>query len=137
VLTHSLNFYRLHFPDFVLVIIISPSDVAVYKQTCPCVVCTQERERFRNPHKAFTYRMHGYEAVVGPVKGMLAKENTMKPREHALLVKDRPSYVTILTLGIYSIMFTDHFLVSAVHCKNICLIRLLLLVACLLTKCCV
>ena len=66
------------------------------------VVCDdvwQERERFRNPHKAFTYRMHGYEAVVGPVKGVLARENAMKPREHALLIKDRPSYVTILTLG--------------------------------------
>jgi len=46
--------------------------------------------------------MHGYEAVVGPVKGVLAKENTMKPREHALLIKERPSYVTILTLGMYS-----------------------------------
>jgi len=45
--------------------------------------------------------MHGYEAVVGPVKGVLAKENMMKPREHSLLVKDRPSYVTILTLGTY------------------------------------
>ena len=43
--------------------------------------------------------MHGYESVVGPVKGILAKENMMKPREHSLLVKERPSFVTILTLG--------------------------------------
>jgi len=82
------------------------------------VLCAQERERFRNPHKAFTYRMHGYEAVVGPVKGVLAKENTMKPREHALLVKDRPSYVTILTLGTYCIMYTDCFLLTAVQFKT-------------------
>lgn len=29
----------------------------------------QERRRYENPHKAFTYRMFGYESVVGPVKG--------------------------------------------------------------------
>jgi len=51
--------------------------------------------------------MHGYEAVVGPVKGVLAKENTMKPREHALLIKERPSYVTILTLGMCSFVDVD------------------------------
>lgn len=44
--------------------------------------------------------MHGYESVVGPVKGVYAKESAIiKAREHALLIKDRPSYVTILTLG--------------------------------------
>lgn len=52
--------------------------------------------------------MHGYEAVVGPVKGILAKEHTMKPREHALLVKERPSYVTILTLGTHHFVHTDY-----------------------------
>lgn len=29
----------------------------------------QERRRYTNPHKAFTYRCNGYESVVGPVKG--------------------------------------------------------------------
>ena len=72
----------------------------------------QERERFRNPHKAFTYHMHGYEAVVGPVKGVLAKENTMKPREHTLLIKERPSYVTILTLGVCSLVVNKASTVS-------------------------
>ena len=83
------------------------------------MLCVQERERFRNPHKAFTYRMHSYEAVVGPVKGVLAKENAMKPREHSLLVKDRPSYVTILTLGMCSFICTGCFLLDAVHCRSL------------------
>lgn len=30
----------------------------------------QERLRYAAPHKAFTYRMHGYSSVVGPVKGI-------------------------------------------------------------------
>lgn len=30
----------------------------------------QERMRYAVPHKAFTYRMHGYASVVGPVKGI-------------------------------------------------------------------
>ena len=30
----------------------------------------QERMRYAAPHKAFTYRMHGYSSVVGPVKGI-------------------------------------------------------------------
>ncbi|CAI9731518.1 Hypothetical predicted protein [Octopus vulgaris] len=59
----------------------------------------QERKRFECPHLGFTYHMHGYDSVVGPVKGVYSKDNTMnKAREHALLVSDRPSYVTILTL---------------------------------------
>ncbi|CAH1796308.1 unnamed protein product [Owenia fusiformis] len=59
----------------------------------------QEVKRFDTPHRAFTYRVHGYDCVVGPVKGVYAKESSMtKAREHALLVKDRPAYVTILTL---------------------------------------
>ena len=62
----------------------------------------QERERFENPHKAFTYKLHGYESVVGPVKGVYTKESAVnKARDHALLIKERPAYVTILTLGKY------------------------------------
>lgn len=59
----------------------------------------QERKRFESPHLGFTYHMHGYDSVVGPVKGVYSKDNAMnKAREHALLISDRPSYVTILTL---------------------------------------
>ena len=44
--------------------------------------------------------MHGYESVVGPVKGVYANDSqATKARDHALLVRDRPAYVTILTLG--------------------------------------
>jgi nuclear factor related to kappa-B-binding protein len=60
----------------------------------------QELRRFENPHKSFTYHLHGYESVVGPVKGVYTKESALnKAREHALLVSSRPSFVTILTLG--------------------------------------
>ncbi|KAI8483287.1 hypothetical protein Bbelb_390280 [Branchiostoma belcheri] len=59
----------------------------------------QEEARYQGPHKPFTYRMHGYEAVVGPVKGVKGKETTFnKAREHSLLVPDRPACVTILSL---------------------------------------
>lgn len=59
----------------------------------------QECVRYQNPHKAFTFRVHGYEAVVGPVKGVYGKESGVnKAREHSLLVSDRPPFVTILSL---------------------------------------
>lgn len=59
----------------------------------------QERRRFENPHLSFTYRMHGYESVVGPVKGIYTQIPALtKARGHPLLVDDRPNYVTILTL---------------------------------------
>ncbi|XP_034938876.1 uncharacterized protein [Chelonus insularis] len=61
----------------------------------------QERLRYASPHKAFTYRMHGYESVVGPVKGIYqhnAGAGLTKPRGHSLLVADRPNFVTILAL---------------------------------------
>ncbi|CAL1539986.1 unnamed protein product [Lymnaea stagnalis] len=59
----------------------------------------QERRRFAAPHKAFTFMMHGYDSVVGPVKGVYDKDSgTNKAREHNLLVSDRPPFVTILTL---------------------------------------
>lgn len=46
--------------------------------------------------------MHGYDSVVGPVKGVYDKDSgTNKAREHNLLVSDRPPFVTILTLGMY------------------------------------
>ncbi|KAH0623264.1 hypothetical protein JD844_031371 [Phrynosoma platyrhinos] len=59
----------------------------------------QERYRYTQPHKAFTFRMHGFESVVGPVKGVFDKETSLnKAREHSLLRSDRPAYVTILSL---------------------------------------
>ncbi|KAG7269706.1 hypothetical protein CRUP_021445 [Coryphaenoides rupestris] len=30
----------------------------------------QEQQRYDQPHKAFTFRMHGFQSVVGPVKGV-------------------------------------------------------------------
>lgn len=61
----------------------------------------QERLRYASPHKAFTYRMHGYSSVVGPVKGIYQHNpgaGLTKPRGHSLLVADRPNFVTILAL---------------------------------------
>lgn len=59
----------------------------------------QERKRFENPHQSFTYRMHGYESVVGPVKGIYTHIPALtKARGHTMLTGDRPSFVTILTL---------------------------------------
>ena len=45
--------------------------------------------------------MHGYESVVGPVKGIYTQQTAgpNKARGHSLLVPDRPPYVTILSLG--------------------------------------
>ncbi|KAL8581008.1 hypothetical protein ACOMHN_048042 [Nucella lapillus] len=69
----------------------TPAEKALYRE--------QERRRFDNPHRAFTYHLHGYDSVVGPVKGVYNKENAItKAREHTLLISDRPAYVTILTL---------------------------------------
>ncbi|KAH8359795.1 hypothetical protein KR093_008880 [Drosophila rubida] len=59
----------------------------------------QERLRFEQPHRPFTYRMHGYESVVGPVKGIYQQSLALnKARGHAVMVDDRPPFVTILTL---------------------------------------
>lgn len=59
----------------------------------------QERKRFEHPDRAFTYRMHRYESVVGPVKGIYTQIPAMtKARGHNMLTQDRPSFVTILTL---------------------------------------
>uniref|UniRef100_UPI00398ECD8A nuclear factor related to kappa-B-binding protein isoform X2 n=1 Tax=Pristiophorus japonicus TaxID=55135 RepID=UPI00398ECD8A len=59
----------------------------------------QERQRYSQPHRAFTFRMHGFDSVVGPVKGVFDKDPSLnKAREHSLLRSDRPAYVTILSL---------------------------------------
>ena len=66
----------------------------------------QEAVRYNNPNKAFTYRIHSYESVVGPVKGCGVgvtvstppSQSPNKAREHSLLVSDRPPFVTLLSL---------------------------------------
>lgn len=59
----------------------------------------QERRRFDSPHLSFCYRMHGYESVVGPVKGIYTQIPALtKARGHNMLTVDRPNFVTILTL---------------------------------------
>ncbi|ALC47119.1 CG11970 [Drosophila busckii] len=59
----------------------------------------QERLRFEQPQRPFTYRMHGYESVVGPVKGIYSQSMPLnKARGHAVMVDERPPFVTILTL---------------------------------------
>ncbi|CAG9762803.1 unnamed protein product [Ceutorhynchus assimilis] len=69
----------------------SAEDVKSYRE--------QERRRYDNPHKAFTYRCNGYESVVGPLKGIYypAAANS-KARGHTMLNADRPNFVTILSL---------------------------------------
>lgn len=72
----------------------------ILKLTENCFLIFQECIRYQNPHKAFTFKVHGYEAVVGPVKGVYGKESGInKAREHSLLTSDRPPFVTILSLG--------------------------------------
>ena len=68
-------------------------------------VLRQETLRFENPQLAFTYHVHGYESVVGPVKGVYnkpeldaARTPPLRAREHTILINDRPPYVSILTL---------------------------------------
>jgi nuclear factor related to kappa-B-binding protein len=64
------------------------------------MVYFQEKRRYENPNRAFTYRMHGFESVVSPVKGAFAHTSGLtKPRGHTLLVSERPNYITILSLG--------------------------------------
>lgn len=60
----------------------------------------QERRRYENPHMAFTYYQHGYESIVGPVKGIYTEQvhGIAKARGHNMLVANRPNFVTILTL---------------------------------------
>ncbi|XP_054738052.1 uncharacterized protein LOC129244444 [Anastrepha obliqua] len=59
----------------------------------------QERERFDQPHRAYTYRMHNYESVVGPVKGIYTQMYALtKARGHSMMIGNRPNFVTILTL---------------------------------------
>lgn len=60
---------------------------------------SQERQRYENPHLPFTYRQHGYESVVGPIRGIYSQSPAAtKARDHNTLIADRPNFVTILAL---------------------------------------
>lgn len=60
---------------------------------------SQERHRYENPHLPFTYRQHGYESVVGPIRGIYSQSPAVtKARDHNTLIADRPNFVTILAL---------------------------------------
>ena len=59
----------------------------------------QERQRYENPHLPFTYRQHGYESVVSPLRGIYSQSPAAtKARDHNTLIADRPNFVTILAL---------------------------------------
>lgn len=55
----------------------------------------EERIRYANPSQVFQWTGIGYTATVGPVKGA---NSTVRPKNHIMLVPDRPPSVTILTL---------------------------------------
>eukprot|EP00117_Sycon_ciliatum_P015660 scpid69541/ scgid4692/ Nuclear factor related to kappa-B-binding protein; DNA-binding protein R kappa-B; INO80 complex subunit G len=60
---------------------------------------SQESRRYANAHRSFTYHMHGFFSVVGPVKGVFNKDSGLsKAREHPLLISNRPACVTILSI---------------------------------------
>ncbi|XP_050542288.1 nuclear factor related to kappa-B-binding protein isoform X2 [Daktulosphaira vitifoliae] len=60
---------------------------------------SQERQRFLKPHRSFVYRMHGYESIVGPVRGIYNSSNIHKAaRGHSLLIENRPHFISILVL---------------------------------------
>ncbi|KAK9885726.1 hypothetical protein WA026_012495 [Henosepilachna vigintioctopunctata] len=59
----------------------------------------QEKRRYENPHRAFTYCCNGYESVVAPLKGIYNPSvGSAKARGHTILTTDRPNFVTILSL---------------------------------------
>jgi hypothetical protein len=51
----------------------------------------QERQRFESPNSPFTYRQHGYESVVGPIRQSPLIRND-------ILLSDRPKYITTANL---------------------------------------
>ncbi|KAG5682107.1 hypothetical protein PVAND_011486 [Polypedilum vanderplanki] len=54
----------------------------------------QERQRYENPNIPFTYRQHGYESVVGPIKQSPFISNT----RNDILMSDRPKHITTSNL---------------------------------------
>lgn len=78
-----------------------PTDWRVRKPTSEEVsdFQQQEKRRYENPHKPFTYFCNGYHSVVAPLRGIYnpLTSNT-KARGHSILTADRPNFVTILSL---------------------------------------
>ncbi|XP_078493461.1 nuclear factor related to kappa-B-binding protein [Ciona intestinalis] len=60
---------------------------------------SQERHRYKTPHRAYVYTINGKRYVVPPVKGSsgLIKQGRTA-REHCLLKSERPHQVTLLAL---------------------------------------
>lgn len=62
----------------------------------------QEELRYKNPNKSFTFNLHGYNSVVGPVKGSSANSsnstNKHKEKPENNLLNSRPPFVTLLSL---------------------------------------
>jgi hypothetical protein len=60
----------------------------------------QELERYKNPHLPWEYiNPDKSKSIVAPVLKKMPSSLSSKPREHAMLKQDRPSYVTILCLA--------------------------------------
>lgn len=55
----------------------------------------QERIRYANPHKAFTYKMHGYSSVVGPVKGIYQHNPGTSRTEFSWNIAKKLQYTTV------------------------------------------
>lgn len=55
----------------------------------------QEKQRYECPSSPYTYRLHGYEATVGPVMGVYAQ---VLNKGLNLLIADRPPCVTLISL---------------------------------------
>jgi len=60
----------------------------------------QELERYKKPHLPWRFINPDKSfSIVAPVVKKIPNSNQSKPRDHALLMSDRPSYVTILCLS--------------------------------------
>ena len=60
----------------------------------------QELERYKNPHLPWEYiNPDKSVSIIAPVLKKIPSSLSSKPREHAMLKQDRPSYVTILCLA--------------------------------------
>lgn len=57
----------------------------------------QERRRFENPFKSFTFHQHDYQSIVGPVLNQTFTA-AAKSRDNNLLKSERPAIITITNL---------------------------------------
>eukprot|EP01127_Copromyxa_protea_P014774 TRINITY_DN4168_c0_g1_i1.p1 TRINITY_DN4168_c0_g1~~TRINITY_DN4168_c0_g1_i1.p1 ORF type:complete len:662 (-),score=118.66 TRINITY_DN4168_c0_g1_i1:109-1866(-) len=56
----------------------------------------QEKERFENHDQPYTFDILGVKSLVAPLKGFVSP--SVKAREHALLVDNRPAHINLLSL---------------------------------------